>query len=152
MEPILSVVIPIYNVEDYLERCIDSVLNQNVDEIEIILVDDGSPDKCPQICDSYATKFSNIKVVHKKNAGLSAARNTGIELATGKYITFLDSDDAWMQNKLSHIMQILFEKKPDLLMFMSYDITHDGKVYERRDMHDFLSGDEIRDYSIGDQL
>ena len=66
MEPILSVVIPIYNVEDYLERCIDSVLNQNVDEIEIILVDDGSPDKCPQICDSYATKFSNIKVVHKK--------------------------------------------------------------------------------------
>lgn len=148
--PELSVIIPIYNVEKYLKRCVSSVTSQDYKDLEVILVDDGSPDSCPAICDELAMQDDRIRVIHKPNGGLSSARNAGLEIACGEYVAFLDSDDAWMQNKLSRIMQILFEKNPDLLMFMSYDITHDGKMYERRDMHDFLSGDEIQDYSIGE--
>ena len=82
----VSIVVPIYNVEKYLEQCIDSIINQTLKDIEIILVDDGSPDNCPKMCDNYAKKDSRIKVVHKKNGGLSSARNAGIEVATGDYI------------------------------------------------------------------
>lgn len=91
--PILSIIIPIYNVELYLDRCMKSVLNQTLKDIEIILVDDGSPDNCPVMCDAYAEKDSRIKVIHKPNGGLGLARNSGLELASGKYIAFLDSDD-----------------------------------------------------------
>ena len=89
----VSIVLPIYNVEKYLRRCIDSVINQTLREIEIILVDDGSPDDCGQICDEYCKKDERIKVIHQKNRGLSAARNSGIEIATSEYICFIDSDD-----------------------------------------------------------
>lgn len=89
-----SIIVPIYKVEKYLMRCIDSVLAQTYSDLEIILVDDGSPDACPQICDEYAQEDTRIRVVHQKNGGLSDARNTGIKLATGTYIVFLDSDDA----------------------------------------------------------
>lgn len=93
MNPLISVIIPIYNVEKYLARCVDSIVNQTYKNLEIILVDDGSPDRCPQMCDDYAKKNSRIKVVHKKNGGLSDARNAGIAVATGEYISFIDSDD-----------------------------------------------------------
>ena len=89
----ISVIVPIYNVEDYLHRCVDSIINQTYTNLEIILVDDGSPDNCLKICDEYAKKDSRIKVVHKKNGGLSDARNAGLEIATGEYIGFVDSDD-----------------------------------------------------------
>ena len=89
----LSIIMPVYNVEDYLCKCIDSVLNQDYEDYEVILVDDGSPDECPKICDSYAKKHDNIRVVHRENGGLSAARNSGIEVAIGEYILFVDSDD-----------------------------------------------------------
>ena len=89
----VSVIIPIYKVEKYLSRCLDSVVNQTLDDIEIVLVDDGSPDSCPEICDRYAKKDSRIKVIHKKNEGLGYARNSGMLIATGEYIAFLDSDD-----------------------------------------------------------
>lgn len=92
-KPKISVVVPIYNVEPYLERCIQSLLNQTLKDIEIILIDDGSPDYCPQICDEYAQKDSRIKVIHKANAGLGYARNSGLEIATGEYVAFVDSDD-----------------------------------------------------------
>lgn len=93
--PLLSVIIPVYNVEAYLQKCVDSVINQNFSDIEVVLVDDGSPDNCPQICDEYVVKDKRIKVIHKKNGGLSEARNYGIKAATGTYIMFLDSDDYW---------------------------------------------------------
>ena len=93
MNPLISVIIPIYNVEKYLARCVDSIVNQTYKNLEIILVDDGSPDRCPQMCDDYVEKDSRIKVVHKNNGGLSDARNTGIAVATGEYISFIDSDD-----------------------------------------------------------
>ena len=89
----ISVVIPIYNVEKYIDKCINSVLNQSYRNLEIILVDDGSPDRCGEICDNYAKNDARIKVIHKENGGLSDARNKGIECANGKYIAFIDSDD-----------------------------------------------------------
>ncbi len=89
----VSVIIPIYNVEKYLKKCIDSVINQSYKNLEIILVDDESPDNCPAICDDYAKKDDRIVVIHKKNGGLSDARNHGLEISTGEYIMFLDSDD-----------------------------------------------------------
>lgn len=92
-QPKISIIIPVYNVEKYLNRCIESVVNQSFKELEIILVDDGSPDNCPKMCDDWATKDSRIKIVHKKNEGLGLARNTGMQHATGEYIAFIDSDD-----------------------------------------------------------
>lgn len=93
MTPKVSIILPIYNVEKYLDRCMNSLLNQTLKEIEIIMVDDGSPDNCPNLCDRYANTDKRVKVIHKKNAGLGMARNSGIEVATGEYIAFLDSDD-----------------------------------------------------------
>lgn len=81
----VSVIVPIYNVEKYLKRCIDSILNQTYKNLEIILVDDGSPDKCPQICDEYAKEDDRIIVIHNKNGGVSSARNAGLDIAKGKY-------------------------------------------------------------------
>ena len=92
-QPLVSIVVPIYNVEKYLNRCIESIVNQTYTNLEIILVDDGSPDNCPAMCDNWAKKDKRIKVIHKENAGLGMARNTGIDSAIGKYIFFLDSDD-----------------------------------------------------------
>ena len=89
----ISVIVPIYKVENYLHRCVDSIINQTYTNLEIILVDDGSPDNCPMICDEYAKKDSRIRIVHKKNEGVAVARNVGIDIATGKYIMFVDSDD-----------------------------------------------------------
>lgn len=91
--PLISVVIPVYKVEKYLRECVDSVINQTYKNLDIILVDDGSPDKCPAICDEYAEKDTRVRVIHRKNGGLSAARNSGIDIARGEYITFIDSDD-----------------------------------------------------------
>ena len=92
-ESLISIVVPIYNVEKYLNRCVDSILNQTYRDIEIILVDDGSPDRCGSICDEYQKRDTRIKVIHKKNGGLSDARNAGIKMAHGEYITCIDSDD-----------------------------------------------------------
>ena len=90
---LISVIIPVYNVEKYLDKCVKSVINQSYSNLEIILVDDGSPDNCPQLCDDWANKDERIKVIHKKNGGLSDARNAGLDIATGEYIAFVDSDD-----------------------------------------------------------
>ncbi|MBO5824632.1 MAG: glycosyltransferase family 2 protein, partial [Prevotella sp.] len=89
----LSIVIPVFCVEDTISRCVESVVNQDYDNIEVILVDDGSPDKCPAICDSWALRDSRVRVIHKQNGGLSDARNAGLAIASGDYITFVDSDD-----------------------------------------------------------
>ncbi len=93
MKPLVSVIVPVYKVEPYLERCLDSLLNQTLKEIEIIIIDDGSPDRCGQICDAYAARDDQFRVVHQENRGLSAARNVGIEMAQADYLMFVDSDD-----------------------------------------------------------
>ena len=97
MEELISVIVPIYKVEAYLERCIRSIVNQTYKNLEIILVDDGSPDSCPDICDVWKEKDDRIKVIHKKNGGLSDARNAGMQIMTGTYISYIDSDD-WVAN------------------------------------------------------
>lgn len=93
MEPLISVIVPIYNVEKYLDQCIESIVNQTYQNLEIILVDDGSPDNCPEKCEKWAQKDSRIKTIHKKNAGLGFARNSGLDIAQGRYVVFIDSDD-----------------------------------------------------------
>lgn len=93
----LSVIIPVYRVEATLDRCVESVLRQHVDDMEVILVDDGSPDNCPEMCDKWAVKDRRVHVIHKQNGGLSDARNAGIDVACGEYITFVDSDD-WISD------------------------------------------------------
>ena len=88
MEPLISVIIPVYKVEEILHRCVDSVISQTYQNLEIILVDDASPDRCPAICDEYAEKDKRVKVIHKANAGVGEARNTGVDVASGEYHRF----------------------------------------------------------------
>lgn len=107
--PLVSVIVPIYNVEVYLRRCLDSVLRQTYRNIEIVLVDDGSPDRCPEICDEYAKNDNRIKVIHQKNGGLAHARNVGIANSKGEYISFIDSDD-FVSEKYVEILYYGIEK------------------------------------------
>lgn len=113
----ISVVIPVYNVEKYLHECIESVLSQNYDNYEIILVNDGSTDNSGKICDAYATKDKRITVIHKKNAGLVKARLTGVENAKGQYIVSLDSDDVLYDGLLSHLGEIIEEHEPQIICY-----------------------------------
>ena len=101
----VSFIVPVYKVEKYLEQCVNSVLNQTYQNIELILVDDGSPDNCPKMCDEYAFEDNRVKVVHKPNGGLSDARNAGLNVATGEYVIFMDSDDFWISN--NHLEQLM---------------------------------------------
>ena len=93
MKDLISIIVPVYKVEKYLDRCVQSLINQTYQEIEIILINDGSPDNCPLMCDKFANEFNNIRVIHQENAGPSKARNEGIDIANGKFVTFVDSDD-----------------------------------------------------------
>ena len=113
----ISVIVPVYNVEKYLEKCVESILNQSLKDIEIILVDDGSPDNCPQICDEYATKDSRVKVCHKQNGGLSSARNEGLKHVSGEYYMFVDSDD-WLDSETCEVTyNYAKQNDADCLMF-----------------------------------
>lgn len=105
----LSIIIPVYRVEDTLNRCVESVLNQNLDDFEVILVDDGSPDKCPHMCDDWAKRDAHIQVIHKSNGGLGDARNAGIDIAQGDYLTFVDSDDYLAANTYAPLLQLIEE-------------------------------------------
>ena len=108
MDTLISVIIPVYKVENYLEKCIVSVVEQTYRTLEIILVDDGSPDRCGAICDEWEKKDKRIKVIHKSNGGLSDARNYGLDIAQGTYIVFVDSDD-WVTGK--YVEKLLFYQK-----------------------------------------
>ena len=99
----ISVIIPVYKVEKYLDKCIESVVGQTYSDLEIILVDDGSPDGCPAMCDAWAEKDERIKVIHKPNGGLSSARNAGLAAASGEYVFFLDSDDTISANCIESV-------------------------------------------------
>ena len=140
----LSIIIPIYKVEDYLRKCVESVLNQDIpsSEYEIILVDDGSPDACPRICDSYAAKYDNIRVIHRENGGLSAARNSGIKAAKGKYIMFVDSDDYIEPNVLGELINTMEDKQLDVLRYNYQNVRENGEVFVP-----FKTGKPYFDYS-----
>lgn len=113
----VSVIIPVYQVEAYLERCVYSVLTQTLEDLEIILVDDGSLDECPQMCDRFAKADERVKVVHKVNGGLASARNAGLEVATGRYVFFLDSDDWIDSDTLSELVVLAEQYQVDFVRF-----------------------------------
>jgi len=116
--PFFSIIVPVYKVEEYLDQCVQSVLVQTFCDYELILVDDGSPDSCGSMCDSFAEGDQRVKVVHKRNGGLSSARNAGLDIAAGEYVVFLDSDDFWDdETALEHFHDNLEETKADLLVF-----------------------------------
>lgn len=129
----ISVIVPVYNVENYLRRCVDSIINQTYKNLEIILVDDGSPDNCPVICDEYAQKDSRIKVIHKENGGLSSARNCGMDMATGEYIGFVDGDD-WIESDMYKFLIENAEKyNSEISICGSYFNYQDGTQEYRGD-------------------
>lgn len=116
----VSIIVPVYKVEKYIRQCVDSLINQTLKDIEILLVDDGSPDTCGKICDEYANKDSKVKVIHKQNAGVSAARNDGIKAATGEWIMFVDSDD-WATPDMCEIAyNTAIKNKVDIAMFCNF--------------------------------
>lgn len=116
MTNLISVIVPIYKVEEYLSPCIDSIINQTYKNLEIILVDDGSPDRCGKICDKYAQKDSRVKVIHKENGGLSDARNAGLKIATGDYISFVDSDDILPINSIETLWQLAIKENAQMVI------------------------------------
>ena len=114
MSPLFSVIVPIYNIEKYIEQCILSIINQTFTNFELILVDDGSPDGCPQICDEYAVSDSRIKVIHKENGGIVSARQAGVDVATGEYIVCVDGDDWINPEYLSKFVEVINQYSPDV--------------------------------------
>lgn len=131
---LVSIIIPVYNVEKYLDRCMQSVFLQSYKNLEIILIDDGSPDSCPRLCDIYGKNDKRVKVLHKKNEGLGLARNSGLALATGKYVLFIDSDD--------YLSEKMVEKLVYQAELMNADIVYCGYFYETSN-HKWI---EVRDF------
>jgi glycosyltransferase involved in cell wall biosynthesis len=129
VQPKISVIVPVYNVEKYLHRCVDSILNQTFQDFEIILIDDGSNDHSGKICDDYALKDKRIKVIHKKNARVSAARNDGLKLAKGKYISFIDSDD-WIEPEM--YQEMIYKAEELNLNFIMCDYKKRSNNYQEK--------------------
>jgi len=126
MNDLISVIIPIYKVEPYLRRCVDSVINQTYKNLEIILVDDGSPDNCGKICDEYAKRDNRIIVIHRENGGLSAARNSGLDVCTGSYVAFVDSDD-WIGRETYEVtLAKALRENADIAIFNVADVDADS--------------------------
>lgn len=150
-EAVISVIIPIYNVEKYIRRCIESVINQTYQDIEIILVDDESPDGCPAICDEYADQDERIKVIHKKNGGLSDARNAGIDISTGKYLMFIDGDDFIDKEMVEKMYHTIIKDGTDMVL-CNYEYVDNagevvdrehGDVFDRNTSHIIMNEDEF---------
>jgi glycosyltransferase involved in cell wall biosynthesis len=129
MKDLISIIIPIYNVEKYIRRCIDSVLRQTYKNLEIILIDDGSPDRCGKICDNYQLKDSRIHVIHQQNKGVSVARNAGLKRATGDYIFFLDPDDYIEDNAIESVYKLAINNNADIVMIGHYRVEYNGFIH-----------------------
>lgn len=129
MKSLVTIVVPVYNVEKYLDRCVESIVNQTYCNLEIILVDDGSPDRCPQMCDAWAEKDSRIKVIHKENEGQGIARNAGIDQAKGAYICFFDSDDYIANTAIEQAYDTAQEMHAELVIFGMASVDKKGNVY-----------------------
>ena len=130
MDSLVSVIVPVYKVEKYLSKCLDSIVNQTYKNLEIILVDDGSPDNSGKICDEYAQKDSRIKVIHKENGGLSSARNAGLDIATGEYIAFADSDDSVHLDFVEKLYRAIKEENADIACCSVEDFIEDKNKIE----------------------
>ena len=132
MNPLVSIIVPIYKVEEYLDECIESIVCQSFKDFELILIDDGSPDNCPAMCDAWAQKDSRISVIHKENGGVSSARNVAIEQVQGEWIWFVDSDDTIEASALSQLAA-LAQKQPDVIIFnkeISEEYVKDSRFFD----------------------
>ena len=148
MLPLISVIVPVYRVEKYLDTCVKSILTQTYKNFELILVDDGSPDNCPALCDKYAEIYKNIRVIHKENGGLSDARNIGVTMAKGEYVTFIDSDDYVHPLYLEMLLNGIRNTKAD---FSVGDIK---VIFEEQNFFDIIDKNliKIKEYSAVDAL
>ena len=126
---LISIIVPVYNVEKYLEKCIRSIQDQTLKDIEVILVDDGAPDRCGAMCDEFAQNDSRIRVIHKQNGGVSSARNAGLAIATGEYIGFVDSDDYIESDMYETLYHVLQEYDADIAV-CGHFVEKDGKIIE----------------------
>lgn len=154
-QKLVSIVVPVYNVEKYLERCMLSIVNQSYKKLEIILVDDGSPDGCPQLCDQWATKDARIKVVHKQNAGLGMARNTGMEHATGEYICFFDSDDYVDTTLVEKAVECAERNQADIVVYGLNNVNSRGeteRVVVPCTQKDLFENDEVHTAFLPDLI
>lgn len=136
-KPFISFIVPVYNVEAYLHQCVDSIINQTSGDWELILIDDGSCDGCPQICDEYAWQDNRIKVIHQSNQGVAVARNVGLDVATGEWIWFVDSDD-WIESEAVSILKSNYIQSggPDLIMFgFTRNSEEEEVMYEQKNQN-----------------
>ena len=148
MTGLISVVVPVYKVEKYLERCIQSIVTQSYGNIEIILVDDGSPDKCPIICDQWKEKDSRIRVIHKKNGGLSDARNEGIRIAKGEYIAFVDSDDYVHPQFIEILYSVITQRQADVVACEYEEVSADSVLNVTKKIYfDDISFKQLIEYT-----
>ena len=144
MKPVISVIIPVYNVEKYIRQCVDSVLEQSYKDFELILVDDGSPDNSPAICDEYAQKDTRVSVIHQKNLGVSAARNNGIRHAKGEWITFVDSDD-WVDTDYLEKFELDKDDADLIIQGLEYYDNRNGQYFKQIKVADcILSGTDSK--------
>lgn len=134
-EPLISIIVPIYKVEKYLKECVDSILAQTYQNFELILVDDGSPDSCPAMCDEFAKRDSRVVVIHKENGGLSDARNAGLDIARGKYICFVDSDDYIAPTMYEVLMKRIVSDKSDLAVCEYVRVYDSGEQLKNKKWH-----------------
>ncbi len=127
---LVSIIVPVYNVEKYLRECVDSILSQTYKGIEVILVDDGSADSSPSICDEYARAHSNVLVIHRENGGLSVARNTGLEQCTGEYVYFIDSDDYIAPEAVEELLRVAVSEDADIVFYDAYSFEDGNEQRE----------------------
>ncbi|MDF2946612.1 MAG: glycosyl transferase family 2 [Bacillales bacterium] len=126
--PTISVIVPVYKVEKYINKCVDSILNQTFTDIEVILVNDGSPDNCGRICDEYSKLYNRVKVIHKENGGLADARNAGLEIATGMFVSFIDSDDYIDSDMYEKLLNACLKHGADISMCGRYNVFEHENV------------------------
>ena len=142
MSALVSVIVPVYNVEKYLRQCLDSLLEQTYKNIEVVMVDDGSKDSSGKICDEYAKKYENFYAVHKENAGLGMARNTGFEHINGEYVTFLDSDDYLENDCIEILYNTLLKQQVDMCKGGFKRVIDSGEVVSKREyQNELFKGD-----------
>ena len=145
MNPKVSVIIPVYKTEQYIDECVESVLKQDYENLEIVLVDDGSPDSCPTICDEYALKYNNITTVHKTNSGLGLTRNVGVAACTGEYVFFVDSDDKMDgEHAISYLVEKAVETDADLVVGCYRRFNDEGWISEINNHH-LKNGEDTTD-------
>lgn len=149
MNDLISIIVPVYKVEKYLNRCVDSILNQTYRNLEIILVDDGSPDRCGEICDEYSRLDDRVKVIHKENGGLSDARNAGIHIAQGEFFSFVDSDDWVHQEYIERMHELLKISKADISVcnFLRTSKEEEKTEIIKTELHEFSNLEGLKHLS-----